>query len=128
MHETRQRVLAELVAILSLAMAIMLAPLVSAAEPTVVRVLFRDGPVNRAPVEIIDVRSGITIATAKTDRQGYATFEGLPFLQRVYTTQRSLGGSRAAWRDPQPRQTIAKTGGRLLDACSVAHVRLLEVC
>ena len=54
------------------------APFESAtADTTVVRVLFRDGPVKAAPVEIIDVRSGITVATAETDRRGRAVFEGL---------------------------------------------------
>ena len=58
--------------------AVIPAPFVSAAaDATVVRVLFRDGPVKGAPVEIIDVRSGITVATAETDGRGHAMFEGL---------------------------------------------------
>ncbi len=71
---TRRRSIAPILLIV----AMLLSPFANAsAVTTVVRVLFRDGPVPGAPVEIIDVRSGVTVATADADARGCVTFDGL---------------------------------------------------
>ncbi len=98
------------------------------AEDTIVRVLFRDGPVAGAPIEIVDVRSGIAVATGKTDRRGNARITGLQ-QEGFYEAQTPNGRfvSQAFERYSSPVLHIVDERGPLLGAAVSGAFQVGEV-